>query len=165
MKFETRLIYLYSYVSHCRLKYGRLFRLCWGRRNESAIVDSALHSFFADRLQYDDSGCYQRRWEQTSPAILRKTRLDVWNSAKDSAVCGGPPNESIQFGSNAINVAKRPEETERQTGMRLNQEWHACMTEKVPGHACGALVELTVNTASNEEQEYFLWADELGYIH
>jgi hypothetical protein len=49
---------------------------------------------------------------------------------QDSAECGGPPNESIQFGSNAIKAAQRSEETERQTELRLNQEWHACMTEK-----------------------------------
>ena len=49
---------------------------------------------------------------------------------EDSAECGAPPNESIQFGSNAIEVAQRPEETERQTEMRLNQEWHACMAKK-----------------------------------
>ncbi|WP_430009255.1 hypothetical protein [Methylophaga lonarensis] len=48
----------------------------------------------------------------------------------DSAECGGPPNESIQFGSNAIKAAQRPEETDRQTMMRLRKAWHACMTEK-----------------------------------
>lgn len=48
----------------------------------------------------------------------------------DSAACGGPPNESIQFGSNAIKAAQRPGETERQTENRLSQEWHACMKEK-----------------------------------
>jgi hypothetical protein len=49
---------------------------------------------------------------------------------QDAAECGGPPNESIQFGSNAIKAAQRPDETERQTANRLNQEWHACMTKK-----------------------------------
>lgn len=49
---------------------------------------------------------------------------------QDSAECGGPPNESIQFGSNAIKAAQRPEETDRQTEMRLSKAWHACMTEK-----------------------------------
>ena len=49
---------------------------------------------------------------------------------QDSAECGGPPNESIQFGSNAIKAAQLPGETERQTEMRLNREWHACMKEK-----------------------------------
>lgn len=48
----------------------------------------------------------------------------------DSAACGGPPNDSIQFGSNAIKAAQLPGETERQTEMRLNREWHACMKEK-----------------------------------
>lgn len=50
---------------------------------------------------------------------------------QDSAECGGPPNESIQFGSNVLKAAQRSEETDRQTEMRLNQEWHACMTEKI----------------------------------
>ena len=49
---------------------------------------------------------------------------------RDSAECGGPPNESIQFGSNAIKVAQLPGETERQTEMRLRQAWYACMVEK-----------------------------------
>jgi hypothetical protein len=58
------------------------------------------------------------------PGWTTETRL------QDAAECGGPPNESIQFGSNAIKAAQRPEETERQTEIRLRKAWHACMTEK-----------------------------------
>ena len=49
---------------------------------------------------------------------------------QDATDCGGPPNESIQFGSNAIQAAQLPGETDRQTEMRLNREWHACMVQK-----------------------------------
>lgn len=69
---------------------------------------------------------------ETKPHLQYYEKLG-WTSEirrQDSAACGGPPNESIQFGSNAIKADQRPEETDRQTEMRLNQEWHACMTEK-----------------------------------
>lgn len=48
----------------------------------------------------------------------------------DSIECGGPPNDSIQFGSNAIQAAQQPGETERETETRLRQDWVVCMRGK-----------------------------------
>lgn len=76
----------------------------------------------------------------------------VWTSGirrQDLAECGGHPNESIQFGSNAIKAAQRPEETKRQREMRPRKAWHACMTEKAYRETRAVTaVELTINTAS-----------------
>ena len=71
--------------------------------------------------------------EDNAKPHLQYYEKQNWTSEarrQDSSECGGPPNESIQFGSNAIQAAQHPGETDRQTEMRLNQEWHACMTEK-----------------------------------
>jgi hypothetical protein len=61
---------------------------------------------------------------------IEKPGWTVEGRRMDSAECGGPPNDSIQYGSNAIKAAQRPGETERQTETRLRQEWYACMKGK-----------------------------------
>jgi hypothetical protein len=51
---------------------------------------------------------------------------------QDAAACGasGDSSDRASIGSARIKAAQRPGEAERQTEMRLGQEWHACMTEK-----------------------------------
>lgn len=50
---------------------------------------------------------------------------------QDSAECGAIGNDDrADIATARIKADQRPEETERQAEMRLNQEWHTCMTEK-----------------------------------
>jgi hypothetical protein len=50
---------------------------------------------------------------------------------QDSAECGAIGNDDrADIATAHIKAVQGPEETERQTEMRLNKQWHACMTEK-----------------------------------
>lgn len=70
---------------------------------------------------------------ETKPHLQYYEKLG-WTSEtwrQNSAECGAiGSDDRADIATTRIKAEQRQEETERQTEMRLNQEWHACMTEK-----------------------------------
>lgn len=103
------------YVSHCRLKYGRQFRLCWGRRNESA-------QWIVPCLVLLLTGCnttilVTTSVGETKPHLQYYEKLG-WSSEtrrQNSAECGAiGSDDRADIATTRIKAEQRQEETERE---------------------------------------------------
>lgn len=70
----------------------------------------------------EPSKAYLEYWEK--PEVAMETR------SRDSTQCGAGPTDRVDFGQIAIQAARRPGETQRETYSRIFDDWQRCMLKK-----------------------------------